>query len=708
MARPLLDDLLEELGLRLRHTFGSQLIYLGTTTPVDEFGSGDVDVLIVLSQLSDAHIRLVWNVVSSVRHTWNVFLDCRMRTTEDVLKQPLLEQFLLKTFLRDCYGLNPFRDVAVARDVLSNECRLRIAEQEDRILGLLPSAIADVGHLRGIGTATFEAVHAFLVMMDKSTTSKDAGRAELVRGWPAFQDINAIYKGYRNPTAVSDVPSYVATALGIVKHLSYRAQGFSCAHSVLLVNAPSSLLPHPLDEWFGYDANMPLGLLCLGAHLRTLEVPVRVLDAYAMNMTAMGTVDAIVREYNLPKVVGFNPSSPNIHVVHAIAKYLKRISNDIQVVVGGPHATLATAHALSSPHIDYAVAGEGEIPFGLLVVNLLRGDRTADGIPGVYVRRSTGEITGSMQDSALPLDTLPLPAFDLLPLKERYFIKRRRAFLHTSRGCAFRCSFCSVPKFWGGVVREIPINVVLDHVAAVQRDLAVEEVQIVDDNFSHHSGRRIKEFCDGLAQRQLQIRWKCQVRADQLDTELIALMLRSGCFEVDVGIESGNARVQDVIGKKLDLAKARDAVKNLRNANIVCKAFFILGFPSETWSEMQDSINFAVNLKSLGLRDVAFFPAMPFPGTALADYAADVLKKDITQGAIMDDTQKYVGSYALARLRKYAAMPEVSLNELLKPRELRLLCAFGYTSFESGTIVNDLKTDFSEFAKQQEAMNYAS
>jgi len=708
MAGQQLDELLDELGLRLRHTFGDQLRYLGTTTTDEEYGTADVDVLIVLSQVSDAHIRLVWNVVSSVRHSWNVILDCRIRTPEDLGKQPLFEQYLLKECLRDSVGENPFRSKKISLRELRQDCRDRIAKQEDRILGLLPSVMTDVNHLRTIGNEVFDAVRAFLVLTGQPVTSKREARNVLAVEIPAFEEIQSIFTRLRNPSGAPDVPGFVASALAIVKHLSYRARSPRCSSRVLLVNAPSALLPHPMDELFGYDANMPLGLLCVGSHLRGLGVPVDLLDAYALNLTATGAVDAVVREYGLPRVVAFNASSPNIHVVHTMAEYLKRISDDVFIVVGGPHATLSTAHALSSSYVDFAIVGEGELPFGELAKALLNGDGEPREIPGVFTRGKNGLPKGRRQRDALPLRSLPVPALDLLPLEDRYFSHRRRAYIHTSRGCAFRCSYCSVHNFWGSPVREVPMDVVLDHIAALQRDFKVSEIQVVDDNFSHRNGQRIKAFCSGLVGRGINIRWKCQVRADQLNTELVELMAKNGCFEVDIGIESGNARIQKQIGKNLKLDKAGEAVKALHDWSIACKAFFILGFPAETWNEMQDSINLAVQLKDVGLLDVAFFPAMPFPGTKLADYAVKVLGAELTQGGLMDDRQKYVGMYALTRLRKYAAIPEVSLNANLTPRQLRMLCAFAYTCFEKGDRIVQLENAFNSFAAAQEAMWYGS
>src|SRR5690606_9388557 len=127
---------------------------------------------------------------------------------------------------------------------------------------------------------------------------------------------------------------------------------------------------------------------------------------------------------------------------------------------------------------------------------------------------------------------------------ERYFATRKRIYVHTSRGCAFRCTYCSVPTCWGTKVRIIPMERVLVQLKQHIVQYAPEEVQIVDDNFSHKGGRYIEEFCKGLNKSEITIRWKCQVRADQLSPELVDLMAKSDCFEIDLGIESGNREMQ--------------------------------------------------------------------------------------------------------------------------------------------------------------------
>ncbi len=126
---------------------------------------------------------------------------------------------------------------------------------------------------------------------------------------------------------------------------------------------------------------------------------------------------------------------------------------------------------------------------------------------------------------------------------------------------------------------------------------------------------------------------------------------------------------------------------------------FMLGFPDETYSQLADTINYSVKLKKSGLKDVAFFPVMPFPGTEISK----VTGKTVFQGAVIDDVDVYEPepTFAGYRLRKYSAKPEMSLNANFSPETLRLLVKFAYQHFNDGVFVKDLKSEFEHFVEQE-------
>jgi hypothetical protein len=193
------------------------------------------------------------------------------------------------------------------------------------------------------------------------------------------------------------------------------------------------------------------------------------------------------------------------------------------------------------------------------------------------------------------------------------------------------------------------------------------------------------------------------VRADQIDDTLPALMARAGCFEADIGIESGSSEVQRYIGKHLKLERTRTVVSLFSQAGIFVKAFFMLGFPVEGYGEIASTINFAIALREVGLRDVAFFPVMPFPGTKLAADTGVV----VFQGAVIDEIDHHGRSFAAHRLRKYSARPEVSLNPLFTPEALRVLVKFAYQRFELRAPVADLAAEFEQFKRVEDEERYA-
>jgi hypothetical protein len=224
-----------------------------------------------------------------------------------------------------------------------------------------------------------------------------------------------------------------------------------------------------------------------------------------------------------------------------------------------------------------------------------------------------------------------------------------------------------------------------------------DELQIVDDNFSHENGKYIRAFCTMSAEEGWPVKWKCQVRADLLDKATIEMMSKTGCFEVDLGVESGNPEIQKYIRKNLDLGKTLDTISLISKLGIFTKAFFMLGFPEETYAQLTDTINYSLKLKSCGLKDVAFFPVMPFPGTEISK----VTGKTVFQGAVIDDVDVHEPTFAGYRLRKYSAKPEISLNSSFSPETLRLLVKFAYQHFNDGVAVKDLKFEFEDFIISQ-------
>lgn len=685
----------------MKHTFEGSLDYIGTTTNLksDTEHIRDVDVLVVFESMSESIIAYSWEIISRLHAQYNIFIDARLIGKKDLDNNPDVNKYLLRLKLENLFGENPFLNYKISNEDLIDRCIERIEEQNEKIVGIIPRIADDSSQISKIAQCVYDAIRAFLIIEKNPIADKKQAHDLIIEKYPRFSKATEIYKAYLEPNSVVDISNFIIDSVALVKLLDYKSKKKPIHNEVLLINTPSSFISHPRNDYLKYDHNMPLGLICLSAYLKQQGIPVKVLDAYAENLDVLSIIDWIFREQKVPKVIGINSSSPNIHIVHRIAQYIKSVNEDIIIVCGGSHASLAREHTLSTGDIDYAVAGEGEIPLSKIVKKAFRGEKVKD-IPGVYYKPSN-KIIGSSNGEFVEISRLPAPDFNSLPI-DNYFAVKKRVYIHTSRGCGFKCIFCSVPRMCDGKIRELPIETIEAHLEKILETHNPKEFQIVDDNFSHNNGRLIKQFCQLIQRRKWNFKWKCQVRADQLDENTIKKMAESGCFEIDMGIESGDREIQKYIRKKLNLEKTLEVVSNINRSGIFSKAFFMIGFPKESYDQIGNTINYAIKLKESGLSDLALFPVMPFPGTEISELTG----RTVYQGAIIDESEIFSKSFGGFRLKKYSAKPEISLNSEFAPDDLRLLVKLAYERFEYGKEIRDCRQEFSKFKSREEDEKY--
>ncbi|MGC8826992.1 MAG: B12-binding domain-containing radical SAM protein [Anaerolineae bacterium] len=185
----------------------------------------------------------------------------------------------------------------------------------------------------------------------------------------------------------------------------------------------------------------------------------------------------------------------------------------------------------------------------------------------------------------------------------------------TSRGCPYRCSYCSqiMERRWR---MRTPEDVV-DEWEWLVREMGAAEIGVLDDSFNIDR-KRVMRICDLVIERNLQhVPWIMinGIRANLADEELLGKMRQAGCIRTAFGVESGNQRILDtIIHKQLTLDQVRKAFAAAKKVGMETIGFFIIGMPGETEETMDDTIRFACELDPL----VANFSiATPFPGTEL-------------------------------------------------------------------------------------------
>jgi radical SAM superfamily enzyme YgiQ (UPF0313 family) len=202
------------------------------------------------------------------------------------------------------------------------------------------------------------------------------------------------------------------------------------------------------------------------------------------------------------------------------------------------------------------------------------------------------------------LDFIATPNWQLA---ERYWNKRFSLVHYESvRGCPYRCAFCNYPFLFADTkFRYKSAEKIADDWAQYAAS-GVTHVSCLDSLFTMPK-KRLVRLCELLIERGVKIEWLCYARSDDLlDPEVCALMKRAGCFQVQIGAESGNDEQLLRMQKRSDVEKNVTAIKNCRAAGITTLCTVIVGFPGETAATVDDTIAF------LRAAQPDFYYAAPF------------------------------------------------------------------------------------------------
>ncbi len=348
------------------------------------------------------------------------------------------------------------------------------------------------------------------------------------------------------------------------------------------------------------------------------------------------SVAEFVEEYQ-PHVVGITANTPQVKQAWRTARAIKEV-HDCLIVLGGPHVSVLPEESCEKPYVDVVVRGEGEeswIDISDRLETYLKDQPTyhTDAFMhpeneiftdclGVTYKTSDGRIRSNPDRTPVAdLDSLPWPAYHLFKM-EHYtnlqpatdHVDGARSFsILTSRGCPYRCTFCSqsiMPIKW----RSRSPESVLAEWRHLVVDLGAQEIGVLDDS-ANIRVKRLEDLANLLIENNLNhVPWIFVngIRANLASKELLGLLKEAGLKRTAFGVESGDPEILRTIDKKVDHDTIRQAFKNAKEVGLETIAFLIIGLPGETRETMQSTIDFAVELDPV----IANFSMMtPYPGT---------------------------------------------------------------------------------------------
>jgi len=226
--------------------------------------------------------------------------------------------------------------------------------------------------------------------------------------------------------------------------------------------------------------------------------------------------------------------------------------------------------------------GEQTLVKGL---DALRNGGELDKVPNLALFDTHGKIFfTSRERESLHLDDTTI-TWNRVP---REYL-RKTLPVNTSRGCSYRCRFCTYHWLFPQVHFK-SLDVLREELLQLKELEFVKHIRFTDDNFTANR-TRLKSVLNIMIEEQLDFTWSAFARANALTPDLVKLMKRSGCEFVDMGIESGSQIILDNMHKRLKREQSFDAIRMLNDHGIYCRGSFIIGYPGETQETFAETID---------------------------------------------------------------------------------------------------------------------
>jgi radical SAM superfamily enzyme YgiQ (UPF0313 family) len=400
---------------------------------------------------------------------------------------------------------------------------------------------------------------------------------------------------------------------------------------VLLVNPPRfyelvGKNPAIVEDHRGY--NPPLGILSLAGYLeKHTSHEVDVLDTQPYEYGYAELKDVL--QEKMGDVVGITTMTFTLIDVLKTVKLVKQISPNTKVVLGGPHVHIFPRETIKLPGVDFLVQGEGEHTFVKLLENIDKLDALGQ-VPGLVFQRNGRVINTGISPLIQDLDKLGFPARHMVDLSKYTSLLGKDdkiTTMFTSRGCPFRCTFCDRP--YSPVISGFRWRSA-KHVADEMEEcinLGIKEAFIYDDTFTVRKDR-VFALCEEIKRRKLKFTWDVRAHVNTVSPELLRAMREAGCERVHYGVEAGNNRILKVIQKNTTVKRVKQVVQWTKDANMEVLAYFMIGHPTETEADIQDTIRL---VNQLNPHYAHFTIFCPYPATAsyLKGLESGIIQRDM-------------------------------------------------------------------------------
>ncbi len=307
-----------------------------------------------------------------------------------------------------------------------------------------------------------------------------------------------------------------------------------------------------------------------------------------------------------------------------IAQIIKESDRRKIVVMGGAHVSCDPEGVLRTSFVDYAVLGEGEARFPLLLEQIAKGRaKNVEKIDGIgyrnvgTTRNRDGEIRiNPLQNFIQDLDSLPRPARELLDL-DRYRMRiKRSTMIITSRGCPHGCAYCSGHLVMGTSFRTRSPEAILEEMMECQKQYGIESFDIEDDNFTfdqERAKRLMNLIIETFGEGKIELSAMNGISFASLDGELLKLMKKAGFHTINLSYVSTDPSTKERMRRPKPTTEFDRILEEAEQIVLHAIAYAILGMPGQTIEEMVDTLIYLMGKKVLIGPSIYY----PTPGTSL-------------------------------------------------------------------------------------------
>jgi anaerobic magnesium-protoporphyrin IX monomethyl ester cyclase len=416
-------------------------------------------------------------------------------------------------------------------------------------------------------------------------------------------------------------------------------------------------LINPPWQFYTPSKLYPLGVSYLASNMILNGFDdVRIVD---LNLELTEPTDIFKRSVELvertePHVLGITCWTVHLLFCLEFVRLYKKRHPDVKIVLGGVHASFQPEEMLKLCPADIVVRGEGEETL-VELIGTLDENSSLDNVRGISYRKDGNVHHTPERPLIKDLDEFPFPAYHLLPSLERYQpLNRTFVFsIVASRGCPYKCIFCSANKLWKYQRRRSPKNI-LEEIKWIKNTFDVGFIRFEDDDLTANREWALELFA--LLKDEM-IPFDCLTRIDRVDHELLKAMRDAGCQGIYHGIESASPRLLKLLRKGfpswVDNEYIKDLIMQEVGLGLVPTASAMIGIPTETREEVESTFELMTEIRRLGAKTQLWIMT-PYPDTDAVVLYKDYLErrdrwKELRQFDIFSTVQRDAYSHLMKK-----------------------------------------------------------